>query len=432
MENISHKKVLYKNKNPSQILGFRSQTSNINRVITHNGNSLSKLNKKVRYLNSSSRAPSPRNKLNLNTDKELRYSESFKNKRKLKLGSPYPIINTEFKKNVLSPEFPERNLQNSPNILNKDVKDKNDEKDKQIQQIKLKKEHETNVKMIFYFLTALIYYSLYLICTKILFNTPMPYIPPIGTSLFIICLNNLILSIFFIAIDQINYFKYIYFEIIIHNFLQIITNFISILLIIKSLENMNLLIFIILINTKPLILSYLNIRESNRSYKLMDSFCYLLSGFIWICEFFIENKISIISSFLLITIDIFSSLAKLKKVKHLHPYLIILGSSLIGFSISPIIMVIKKELLIISFTQYLLFFIISLTYFFDIYFVSKYTKYSFGKKFKIFISIFIYFLYLSFSILLLREDNNSNAYIFFLITFFINIYSFYRNDSINL
>ena len=195
MENISHKKVLYKNKNPSQILGFRSQTSNINRVITHDGNSLTKLNKKFRYLNSSSRAPSPRNKLNLNTDKELKYSESFKNKRKLKLGSPYPIINTEFQKNVLSPKVPERNLQNSPNILNKDVKDKNDEKDKQIQQIKLKKEHETNVKMIFYFLTALIYYSLYLICTKILFNTPMPYIPPIGTSLFIICLNNLIYNI---------------------------------------------------------------------------------------------------------------------------------------------------------------------------------------------------------------------------------------------
>ena len=55
-----------------------------------------------------------------------------------------------------------------------------------------------------------------------------------------------------------------------------IFNFSVILLTIKSLENINLLSFIILINMKPIIISFLNIRESNKSYNLMDISCSLV------------------------------------------------------------------------------------------------------------------------------------------------------------
>ena len=284
--------------------------------------------------------------------------------------------------------------------------------------------------MIFYFLISTIYLSLYYLCTKILFGTPMPYIPPIGTSLFIISFNNAILSIIFIILDQIDYLEYLYFEKLVNNFLKMIFNFSVILLTIKSLENINLLSFIILINMKPIIISFLNIRESNKSYNLMDISCYFLFGLIGITEFIIENKISIITTFILIIIDTFDSFAKLN-TNTLHPYLTTLGCSIIGISISPLVMIIRRDLLIISFSQYLLFLIISLTHFLNIYFLSKYNQYSFEAKFKIINIIFIYFLFIVYSFLLLRENNNWSAYIFFIFSLLINNYAILSNDTAN-
>ena len=289
---------------------------------------------------------------------------------------------------------------------------------------------ETNIKMKFYFLTATIYLSLFLLCIKILFNYAMPHIPPIGTSLFIISFNNLIFSALFIVMDQKDYLENLYFENIVNNFHKMVFNFISILLIIKSLENVNLLSFIILINMKPIIISFLNIISGNKTFRSMDYFCYFLFFLIIITEFLIENKISIICTYILIAIDIICSFTKLCKVKNIHPYFNIFGSSLIGISISPIKMVLSRDIFNISFPQYLLFIIISLTLFFNMYFLSKYIQYSFGKKFKIFSLMFIYALFIIYSILLLKENNGSKTYIFFFFSFFINNYFNLKNDSI--
>ena len=110
-----------------------------------------------------------------------------------------PIINFNNKKNVQKSSTPT----NGKIIYNEyQNKQKNNNK----------REFEANVKMIFNFLISTIYLSLYFLCSKILFGTPMPYIPPIGTSLFIISFNNVILSAIFIIIDQIDYLEYLYFE----------------------------------------------------------------------------------------------------------------------------------------------------------------------------------------------------------------------------
>jgi hypothetical protein len=194
---------------------------------------------------------------------------------------------------------------------------------------------------------------------------------------------------------------------------------------------MKLLSFIILINMKPIIISFLNIRESNKSHSYMDIFCYFLFGLICITEFFIENKISIIFTFILIIIDTFDSFAKLN-TNTLHPYLTTFGCSVIGISISPLIMVIRNDLLIISFSQYLLFLIISLAHFLNIYFLSKYIQYSFGIKFKILSTIIIYFIFIIYSLLLLRENNTWSTYFFFMFSLFINNYAVLRNDSTNI
>ena len=405
MNEPRQKNPIYKNVSHTTILDHKSNDSKIKRVMTKNVLD-------IRYKFGSIRKSSPHDQLRRISEKVKKSSDSFKQKGR-KLESPYINFN-EFSK---SPEAKKNTNELIP------VKKKNNINEKKL-------EYETKVKMIFYFLISTIYLSLYYLCTKILFGTPMPYIPPIGTSLFIISFNNAILSIIFIILDQIDYLEYLYFEKLVNNFLKMIFNFSVILLTIKSLENINLLSFIILINMKPIIISFLNIRESNKSYNLMDISCYFLFGLIGITEFIIENKISIITTFILIIIDTFDSFAKLN-TNTLHPYLTTLGCSIIGISISPLVMIIRRDLLIISFSQYLLFLIISLTHFLNIYFLSKYNQYSFEAKFKIINIIFIYFLFIVYSFLLLRENNNWSAYIFFIFSLLINNYAILSNDTAN-
>lgn len=417
MEDSTKKPAIYKNGAHTKILGYNS--SNIRKVKTinksysniksNNNNTFNNKNNISNSINSS-----PRNKpIYLNSENKI-YRNNLKIKEQKLLS---PIIAYDNKKNE------QKNL--TPPISKEYykylIKQKNNNK----------RDFETNVKMIFYFLISTIYLSLYFLCSKILFSTPMPYIPPIGTSLFIISFNNVILSAIFIIIDQIDYLEYLYFEKIANNFLKMIFNFSIILFTIKSLENMKLLSFIILINMKPIIISFLNIRESNKSHSFMDIFCYFLFGLICVTEFFIENKISIIFTFILIIIDTFDSFTKLN-TNTLHPYLTTLGCSIIGISISPLIMVIRNDLLIISLSQYLLFLIISLTHFLNIYFLSKYIQYSFGIKFKILSTIIIYFIFIIYSFLLLRENNTWCTYIFFIFSLFINNYAVLRNDSTNI
>ena len=406
--NDSRQKI-YKNASPTTILDFKSNDSKLQRIMTNN---VTNIRKKFGQFNSSVRNSSPHVQLKRISEKGKKLSDSFKIKER-KFESPY--INHAFKGLSKSPECSKRTNELIP------VKEKNNNK----------KEFETKVKMIFYFLISTIYLSLYYLCIKILFGTPMPYIPPIGTSLFIISFNNAILSVIFIIIDQIDYLKFLYFEKLVNNFLKMIFNFSLILLTINSLENIKLLSFIILINMKPIIISFLNIRESNKSYNLMDISCYFLFGLICVTEFIIENKISVITTFILIIIDTFDSFAKLN-TNTLHPYLTILGCSIIGISISPLVMIVRRDLLIISLSQYLLFLIISLSNFLNIYFLSKYIQYSFEPNLKIINIIFIYFLFIIYSFLLLRENNNWSNYIFFMFSLLINNYAILRNDNINI
>ena len=432
MDNLNIKKrQIYKDKNPTSILNHerrlpRGKRNHTIREKKQENQSLNHLqftfNKYIGY--------SP--KIELKRSQKNIFREDNKNSdniiSKNLLESPYSNLNlnASLLKGYVSPLIHSRNYIESPI---KEIK--------QSQEIHKKEnnkelENKINVKKIFYNLTYSLYFSLYLLCLKILFNSPMPNIPNLGTSLFIINFNNVVLSVLFIIIDQIDYLEYLNFKKIIDNFLKMVINTISIILIIKSLQKLNLINFILLVSLKPIILSFLKARKSNKSYKSMDTFCYFLFCFIWISEFMLENKISVIYCFILIVINTLESNFKLNRIKSFHSYFIILGSSILGISISPIIMVLNRDMLIITFSQYLLYLIISLTYFFNLYFLNKYNKYSFGLKFKIFSLVFMYSLFFIYSSLLLKEDNFALTYIFFFVSFFINNYSFFRNDSITL
>ena len=214
------------------------------------------------------------------------------------------------------------------------------------------------------------------------------------------------------------------------NFIKMLLNFLSILLLVKSLGKVNLIIFILILNMNPIIISFLNIRESNKTFNSKDIICYFLFILICFTEFFNNNKISMICTFLLIAINTFI-ITKLNKVNDFHPYITIFGTSLIGACLSPIIMVLNRDFLHISFTQYIFFVIISLTLFFRIYFNSKHGQYPFGKEFQIISSIFLFLLFIIYSSVLLRENNFNTSYIFIVFSFIVNVYAIFRNDSKN-
>lgn len=314
-------------------------------------------------------------------------------------------------------KYPESDLEKQININNKVKKTKHKDFQEKAKEIKTK----------FYIIISFLYFSLYLLCIKICLNLSMPSNPALGVSLFIISFNNLIISITFMKLDQVSYQQFL--KIKLGNFfLKILSNYFRILLVIKGLQNLNLLSFVLIINMTPLIISYISIRENNQSIKVSDSICFITFIIICFSEFIIHNKLSMICTFALMILNSFSFLAKIN-VMRIHSYLIDFGTSLMGIAISPLIMSINGDCLNISISQFILFIIICFTYFMNHYFESKCIQNSLGQGFKIFSNVFIFFLYIVFSNFILRENNHLNSYLFLGISFFINLHAKIRIDS---
>ena len=296
---------------------------------------------------------------------------------------------------------------------------------------KYKKAHKNDkeIKIAFYFIISIIYYSLYLLCLKIISDFSMPEIPGLGVSSFIICFNNLLISAIFIKLDFINYREYLNINILKKYFLKLIFNYIKILLTIKSLQQLCLISFIIIINLSPLISSYIFIKENNKAFKPMDSFYYLIFIIICLSEFIVQNKPSIICTFALIIIITFTNFTNVNITKLYHSYLIVFWSSLIGIAISPLIISINNDSFKISLTQYILFFIICFAYFLFYYFNSKYTQYSRKNEYYLFYNIIIIILYSIYSMILLKEDIHFQSYLYLILSAFINIYGYARIES---
>ena len=213
------KKQIYKGANPTSILNHEKRIQkDVKRTITNNFNSniQTKIKKHIKVNFSDFRVLSPKNTLK-NVKKMNNFDEkNFDDSIKLNniLGSPYHKydynINYELFQKNMSPMIHAKKS-------NESIIRKNEKKDNN-KQLK----HEIKVKKVFYFLTASIYFSLYLLCLKILFNLPISIIPPLGTSLFIISFNNVVLSILFIILDQIDYSEYLSFKRVLNNFPKVI------------------------------------------------------------------------------------------------------------------------------------------------------------------------------------------------------------------
>ena len=284
------------------------------------------------------------------------------------------------------------------------------------------KKKRKEIKKKFYLLISIFYFSLYLLCLKISLKLSMPNIPALGVSSFIINFNNLLISLIFMKLDQINIKEYLYFDIKGNYFLKITFDYIKILLTIKSLQNLKLFTFIVILITNPLLGSYISIKENNKSIIPLDLFYYFIFLFIIIIEFLEHNKISIICIIILMILNTFIACTKITIIKNIHSYIIDFGSSLIGIAISPILMSLNINSLNISFSQYLLYTIISFTYFLNHYFENKYGYYSLGQEYQICSNVIIVCLYVLYSNFLLREDNNLKSYTILIFSLVINIW----------
>ena len=324
--------------------------------------------------------------------------------------------------NVIYPNFNDIEDEKLVSNLNKNELDREKQKKQNFQE-KIKE-----MKIKFYGLISYFYFSLYLLCLKISLKLSMPKIPALGVSLFIICFNNLIISIIFINLDQVNFQNFINSKF--RNFLiKIFINYLRILLVTKGLQHINLLSFILIINMTPIIVSYISIREKNQSFNISDTICYIIFIIICFSELLVYNKTSIICTFTLMFLNTFTILAKINILKNIHSYLLDFWSALIGIAISPLIMSINEDNLNISISQYLLFIIISFTYFLNHYFEIKFSHNSLGQGFKIFPNSILFFLYILYSNFLLRENNHLNSYLFLILSFFINIHAKLRLES---
>ncbi len=285
------------------------------------------------------------------------------------------------------------------------------------------------IKKIFYQIISIFYFSLYLLSLKISLKLSMPEIPALGASSFIISFNNIFISLIFMKLDQVSIKEYLYIDKIGNYFFKIVFNYVRILLTIKSLQKIKLFTFILILNMNPLLVSYASIIENNRSFKSSDFFYYFIFLFIIIIEFIAHNKVSIISLITLMIINTFITFTKITVIKNIHSYIIDFGSSLIGIAISPILMSLNEDCFNISFSQYILFTIISFTYFLNHYFESKYAYYFLGQGYQICSHAIIVCLYILYSNFLLREDNTLKSYIILIFSFIVNIYGKFRIEA---
>ena len=354
----------------------------------------------------------------------------------LKMNINSPFINDKYSQQEMSMSFKMSNYDQSEFFLNNNQDSDEENKDEKVK-LNISNEQKyhkrrKDIKKKFYLSISVFYFSLYLLCLKIILQLPLPEIPSLGVSSFIINFNNLFISIIFMKLDQVNLIEYIYFEKIGNYFIKIIINYIKIILTIRSLYHIKLFSFLLILNMSPLLISFFTIRSNYNLYNFSDFIHYFMFIFIIIYEFLIHNKISTLCVIAIMLIDTVITFTKITSVKkNIHPYIIDFGSSLIGIAISPIIMCINEDTFLISFSQYLLFSIICFTYFCNHYFELKYACYSLNQGYQIVLNVIVAFLYIMYSHFLLRENNHVNSYFFLCLSFIIHIYGKLRIDEVS-
>ena len=353
---------------------------------------------------------------------------------KLNINSPY--INDKFSLQEMSNSFKISNYDKSEFFLNNN-QDSDDESQDEKVKLNISNEQKYHkrkkeIKKTFYLSMSVLYFSLYLLCLKILLQLSLPEIPSLGVSSFIINFNNLFISILFMKLDQVNLIEYINLDKIGNYFIKIIINYIKILLTIRSLYHIKLFSFILILNMNPLLISFFSIRSNYNLYNFSDFIYYFMFIFMIICEFLVHNKISTLCVIAIMLIDTMITFTKITSVKKtIHPYIIDFGSSLIGIAISPIIMSINVDSFLISFSQYLLFTIICFAYFLNHYFELKYACYSLNQGYQIVMNVVVAFLYIIYSHFLLKENNHIYSYAFLCLSFIIHIYGKLRLDEVS-
>ena len=239
----------------------------------------------------------------------------------------------------------------------------------QINKVKTRK-----IKSDFYLTISILYYSIFLLMVKILNSTKLPEIPSTSVILFLIYFHQLIFSMIFMSIDHIDVLTNFDTKDLYHYLIHIFLENIKLFLIIKGLKNLNILSFILIIYLNPLLTSLIILKQKMEETKKMDKIFVIIGIFVISYQFLFSNKLGTIYTTLLLIMISFTSTRDYKTTINFHVYFLIFGISIIGVSISSLVMGILEGNLNISIAQYMCVFILCFAHFFYFYFIVKYLK----------------------------------------------------------
>lgn len=379
-----------------------------------------------------------------------------------------PKINTKFKDNIkfmkldtgfniqkrksvcnlsLCSSFREKNknFNNNEKILfnfdnNEDDKelfpiseDDNEFEKKTINKLKINKNqifksNERKQKSNYVLTMSVIYYSIFLLSAKIISIAKLPEIPSTSSILFVFYFNELILSLIFIKIDQIDIIKNISIKDLNYFIIEILLEYIKSFFTISSLKRIPLLPFIVILYLNPILTSHTIIKQRMGTNTKIDKIFYLITALIIIYEFLTFNKLGTIYSTMVLLVVSFGSTRKFKNSAYFHAYYVIFGSGIIGVSFSPLIMSIDGYMFYISSYQFLSIFILCIGHFFYLYFLQKYARSKDNSDKRILFNTILP-ITLLYSIFIFNDRFNFSFYFIVILSFCSHVYGRMKLDT---
>ena len=231
-----------------------------------------------------------------------------------------------------------------------------------------------NIKRYFLLNVSISYFSIFLLCIKLINTVKLPEIPSTSTILFIIYFNELVFSLVFMQLDQIDVTKNFNTDDLYHFVIEIILEFFKTLLVVISLQRLPILPFILILHLNPIIISFIILKQKMEYTTKIDRIFYIIIFCVIFYEIILFDELGVLYSTLLLIIISFDASRKYKTAINFHEYFLIFGSGIIGVSVSPLIMSVNSDDFSISTIQYLVIFILSFAHFFFLYFTQKYIK----------------------------------------------------------
>ena len=277
------------------------------------------------------------------------------------------------------------------------------------------------IKKTFLLNMSISYYSIFLLCVKLIDKIKLPETPPASAILFIIYFNELLFSFIFMRLDQIDITKNFNTDDLYHFIIEICLEFIKTLLTVKSLQKLPLLSFILILYLNPLITSLIYLKQKMEYTTKVDKVFYIIGSCVIFYEIVAFDRLGVICSTLLLVILSFETARKYKTSTNFHVYYLIFGSSVVGVSVSPLLMCANEGNYYISVIQYLLIFVLCFAHFFCSYFTQKYVKIKMENDGKLMFNIILPIIWM-YSYFIFHDRYNYSTYFILFLSLCSHVY----------